>query len=1030
MNKLINKSWIFILLWSVVLLGVLFSMPEMGKLVREKGQVEIGAKYSYSVAQNILKKLNSTNEDDSVLDVLIIYHNPQSLSQHDLDSIKSRIDNLEDNKKSLGITKIQNVFKDKDLEDMVVSKDRTTLLVPVSIEKQARSIEAIREDLSSQIKAEGLKSYTIGADFILEDFIKSVEAGVQKTELITIICIVLILMLVFRSPVTPFVSLATVGVSFLTSLYIVLHLVDKYNFTISNFTNIFLILVLFGIGTDYTMLLLMRFKEELYKGHDKNTAIINTYKTAGKTVLISSLTIFIGFTCLFFSQFKIYKSGSAVAVGIGVLIIMLFTFLPGLMKLFGKYIFWSPFKVTGHADSKVWEKVSSLSTKYPYFALLFVLAVCSSIFFYSSDLSYNNLKEVDKSYSSVKVFDIVSEHFSVGKALPATLVIQNPTKMNNPYTLSEIDDITETLKSIKGVEKVYSVTQPKGEKIKKLYINDQTAVLKNGLQDATDGVDKISTRMDHAKKQIDSSIQGKEPIDALQKGAHDLAANITLVNKSVNKLNDGMGNGAKASKDLEAGVANIDTSMGKLNSSIVELKNGYSQLGLAYNQVGDGLGQLLEQTRNFQTAFGGIITMQHKLEADHPELSQDTTFITMKQTSAVLYEKLQQMIDGITKLNSVIVTANTSLEQANKGLDDASKGISAMKKGTSKLKQGSHQMSPLLSQAAQGEEQIAEALEKLQAGSLQLEDGQGKLIDGINNSIDESKKLSSGLSKAHNGLSDISEGLKEADSYIKKLSNSKTSKTFFIPQDKINSGDFVKSMDLYMSDDKSITKIDVVLNIDPYSEEAMDTLRQINDTVSAKIKSTSLKNSIYGISGTTQMNVDLKTMSENDFNFVRIIMLAGIMLVLMFVTRDFWMSIFIMLSLVASYYIAISVSSVIFTKLLGIGDLTWNVPFFSFIMIIALGVDYSIFLVLRHRENKDLPLTESIVLAAKNIGGVIFSAGILLSATFAAMYPSGVLTLMQLSVTVIIGIMLLCSVFLPIFIPALTAIKAKAMKEV
>jgi RND superfamily putative drug exporter len=132
-----------------------------------------------------------------------------------------------------------------------------------------------------------------------------------------------------------------------------------------------------------------------------------------------------------------------------------------------------------------------------------------------------------------------------------------------------------------------------------------------------------------------------------------------------------------------------------------------------------------------------------------------------------------------------------------------------------------------------------------------------------------------------------------------------------------------------------------------------------------------------------------------------------------------------MISLVASYFMAISLSGLFFQHIVPIGDLSWNVPFCSFVMIVTLGVDYSIFLIMRQKENKEMSETDSITQAAFKVGSVIISAGLILSGTFASMYPSGVDTLMEMAVTVIVGIMMLCLVFLPIFIPTMVSLKSK-----
>lgn len=716
---MVNRSWISILFWGVILTVLLLIMPDMGKLVREKGQPEIVAKYPYAVAQGLLNKMDNIPGNDKASDIILVYYNQEKLLPEKLNLIKDKVNHLESHKQEFKARKVLNVFTNPELRDQVISKDGTTLLVPLSIEWQGRTIKEIRQEISSRMQVSGVAFYPTGSDFIVEDFIQTVEAGVKKTEWITVILIILILILVFRSPVAPLFTLMIVGISFLISRGIVLQLADKLNFTISDFTNIFLILVLFGIGTDYTLLLLMRFKEELSKGLDKNEAVIHTFKTAGKTVFLSSLTILLSASSLMLAQFKPNRSASAVAVGIGVLLLLIFSFLPAMMKLFGKHIFWSPLKMGGHIDSPLWEKTAAFSVKRPYVALVFVLMVCGLMLFYNGDLSYNHLKEVGKDYASVKGFNLISEHFGIGKALPATIAIQNQEKLDTPYQLSELDLLTEALKSAKGVEGVYSVTQPKGERIKALYINDQTMVVRDGLKKATDGIDKLYGGFGSALEEIRFKESDFSPVEKLQKGAQELTSSIALVNQNVTLMKNGMNQGAQGSKDLFRGIEFLDHSMTQLKDSFPELKNGYSSLGKGYQTIGEGVGQLLEQTKRFQAAFHGVVDLQSQLLSRYPGLASDDTFGKVESYSRVLNAKLQDMVEGISKLHNALTTANSSMEKANKGLGQAENGIAAMKDGTSKLKQGSSEMSRLLAQGAVGQEKISDALGQLVEGSKQ-----------------------------------------------------------------------------------------------------------------------------------------------------------------------------------------------------------------------------------------------------------------------------------------------------------------------
>ena len=175
---------------------------------------------------------------------------------------------------------------------------------------------------------------------------------------------------------------------------------------------------------------------------------------------------------------------------------------------------------------------------------------------------------------------------------------------------------------------------------------------------------------------------------------------------------------------------------------------------------------------------------------------------------------------------------------------------------------------------------------------------------------------------------------------------------------------------------------------------------------------------MVALGGRTVQNVDLQEISSNDFLRTATIMLIGIGLVLIVITRSLLKPIFIIASLIVAYYTSVGMSELISSNLLQVDNLGWNVPFFSFIMIVALGVDYSIFLMMRYRE-LDGDSTKAIVNVARHIGGVVISAAIILGGTFAALIPSGVITLIEVATTVILGLFLLSFVMLPIFLPAL-----------
>ena len=152
-------------------------------------------------------------------------------------------------------------FSTPEAKDQMISKDETTLITQVTYEKGTRDSEAIIDGFTEALKDVNVTHYITGELAINNDYLAATNKGVEKSAIITVVFILVVLMIMFRSVVTPFVSLLAVGVSYLCSMGIIGILINIFNFPITSLIQMFVILVLFGIGTDYNILLFNRFKK-------------------------------------------------------------------------------------------------------------------------------------------------------------------------------------------------------------------------------------------------------------------------------------------------------------------------------------------------------------------------------------------------------------------------------------------------------------------------------------------------------------------------------------------------------------------------------------------------------------------------------------------------------------------------------------------------------------------------------------------------------------------------------------------------
>ncbi|WP_343218520.1 MMPL family transporter [Kocuria marina] len=203
------------------------------------------------------------------------------------------------------------------------------------------------------------------------------------------------------------------------------------------------------------------------------------------------------------------------------------------------------------------------------------------------------------------------------------------------------------------------------------------------------------------------------------------------------------------------------------------------------------------------------------------------------------------------------------------------------------------------------------------------------------------------------------------------------------------------------------------------------TLTYASDSEEAQATVTRLRDDLAGITpeakigGTTAVQVDTIAASERDRALIIPIILVVILLILMVLLRSILMPVLLIATTVLSFFSALGVATLVF-HLMDINQADPTVPLFSFVFLVALGIDYNIFLMSRVREEVVTAGHRKGVLAGLiTTGGVITSAGIVLAATFAALAVLPILFLVQLAIIVTIGVLMDTIIVRSLLVPAL-----------
>jgi RND superfamily putative drug exporter len=225
----------------------------------------------------------------------------------------------------------------------------------------------------------------------------------------------------------------------------------------------------------------------------------------------------------------------------------------------------------------------------------------------------------------------------------------------------------------------------------------------------------------------------------------------------------------------------------------------------------------------------------------------------------------------------------------------------------------------------------------------------------------------------------------------------------------------------FVSADGAISRLVVVADSDPYSTEALDTVGRIRAAMATATPSLPGARALVG--GSTAEFADIQATIASDFQRVAVITVIGILLVLMLLLRSVVAPLFLVATVLLSYATTLHLAGGLFQDVLGQAGANYFLPLLVFVLLVALGSDYNIFVTSRIREeSRNRPIREGIRIAAARTGTVVTSAGIILAGTFAALMTAPLELLFQVGAAVAMGVLLDTFVVRSLLVPALTAV--------
>jgi len=374
-----------------------------------------------------------------------------------------------------------------------ISPNKNAMIILVSFSQAPGSFGSADSDpilknvvtmrnIIAQLKAsdsEPLQTYVTGDLATTADSSLGSAADLGRIEPVTVGAILILAGLFFLAIVTPFIPLATVGMALLMAEG-GLYLIGKYIIPIQDTTTTFLFTIMLGVGTDYAIFLMARYREERVEGRNKTEAVQTSITWSGESIATSATTVIIAFGAMTLTSFTLLRS-IGVGLGFGVLIALLvsLTLIPSLILIAGDRIFWPTsgkrFEAYAARARKrrserpgYFRRAASFSVKRPVLVLGLALIISIPAIYISltGSTSYDFAAGLPQA-ESVKGLTALEQSFGAGQIGPTQVIVQFPSTIitNGNLTASaraSLEKLSQSIGNLTNVREVTGPTRPNG----------------------------------------------------------------------------------------------------------------------------------------------------------------------------------------------------------------------------------------------------------------------------------------------------------------------------------------------------------------------------------------------------------------------------------------------------------------------------------------------------------------------------------------------------------------------------------------
>jgi uncharacterized membrane protein YdfJ with MMPL/SSD domain len=466
-------KWITLALWLVISAIVTPLAPKLADVTSNDQSSFLPSGAESTRVADLIK----TDFPSSGTPAIIVFRDADGLSQRDLAQAKQVSDWLISGNAGANVHDVVSIYTVPQAADGLQSADQTTMTMIVNItgepagDEYTATIGRIR-DYTSQFDAGRLQVKVSGPGGLLADLLKVFQRIDGFLLLVTGALVLVLLVLIYRSPIVALVPIVSVGWVFSLASAIGALLAEHAGLLVNGQATGIMTVLLFGAGTDYCLFISSRFREELLRVDDPHEAMQRAMHGVGEAVISAAGTILIATLALLLAVLRSNQAlGPLLAIAIAVMLLASLTLVPAILTILGRRAFW-PF--VPHVDPThepaerrgIWSRVAGVVARRPGVVLVSTLAlfVLLALGTFTLRQDFDTLSGLPSGTESRAGFELLRKGFPPGDLAPteAYVVFPSGASVLDAKNLQAVDAITLALADQPGISSASGPSQPIG----------------------------------------------------------------------------------------------------------------------------------------------------------------------------------------------------------------------------------------------------------------------------------------------------------------------------------------------------------------------------------------------------------------------------------------------------------------------------------------------------------------------------------------------------------------------------------------